>query len=77
MKPVYVVSIEDDEVGEVQGMFDEDFKLIDYWSLNDANWRSEYFEGILNHFGYEGKSSNQIQRKILERDLKNAALKGA
>ena len=53
MKKLVFVSVCDDEVGEVEGMFQEDGTLIDMWANNDATWRSEYFSGILEYLGAE------------------------
>ena len=51
MKKIVFVGVENDEVGEVEGMFEEDGTLIDLWACNDATWRSEYFSGILKYLG--------------------------
>lgn len=40
-----------DDLGEVEGMFDEDYRLLDTWCLNDAHWRQEYMAGFLSKLG--------------------------
>ena len=55
MKTIYFLSICEDNVGEVQGFFDEAGNVVDFWSCNDANWRGEYFDGLLSKLGYDVK----------------------
>ena len=68
------VYICDDEVGEVEGMFDAKGKLLDLWSNNDANWRGEYFEGFMNAIGFTVDDGDGVNPK-LEKKLKAAAKK--
>jgi len=49
MKKVYIISAE--SPFEFQAAFDEDFKCLDAWSMNDANWRNEYFSGMMQKLG--------------------------
>ncbi len=65
---IYIVSVENDEIGEVEGMFDENKELIHWWSRNDANWRSEYFAPILEYFGYKevDKNPKSLNKKLVE-----------
>lgn len=42
-----------DRLGEVEGMFDEQGKLIGAWCLNDGNWRSEYFDPFMEALGIQ------------------------
>lgn len=48
---IYHVILEDDDVGECEGFYAEDEKLITQWSLNDAHWRGEYMESLLEYLG--------------------------
>lgn len=52
MKKLYLVGSEG-ECGEIQGMFTDGCLLLDFWSCNDADWRTEYFNGVMNELGYE------------------------
>jgi hypothetical protein len=51
MKTLTLVSVADDEIGEVEGVFDAERKLITAWHCNDAQWRSEYFDELLAYLG--------------------------
>jgi hypothetical protein len=47
-----------DNIGEADGFFEikgSKLELVDCWSKNDANWRSEYMTGILSWAGVEVK----------------------
>jgi hypothetical protein len=71
---IHFVRIEDDEVGEVEGVFDASNKLLDFWALNDANWRSEYFSGFMEKLGF--KTNYRLSAsayKKLQKALKAAA----
>jgi hypothetical protein len=56
-KILYHVDIADDDVGEVEGFFDEQGNLLHCWSMNDALWRSEYLNPLLEELGYTVKHS--------------------
>jgi hypothetical protein len=49
---VYCYSGDSDEIGEVEGIFDDKFVLLDFWHCNDANWSNEYFGGFINKLGF-------------------------
>jgi hypothetical protein len=51
LKKIYFASVED--VGEVEGMFDEKGELIDTWCCNDGTWRGEYFDHFIKYLGAE------------------------
>jgi hypothetical protein len=36
----------------VEGMFDEDKKLLGAWCYNDAEWRGEYMNGFIKNLGF-------------------------
>lgn len=38
---------------EAEGFFTESGELLQAWSLNDANWRSEYMDPLLQALGFE------------------------
>lgn len=63
-KVIYIEYTE--EVGEVQGAFDENGDLIHIWSMNDANWRNEYLDPILEHFDIEVRSGVYVDKLIAE-----------
>jgi hypothetical protein len=54
MSTVTIVAIEDDDVGEVEGAFDEEGNLIHSWARNDASW-SRYLDPVLEGLGYRVK----------------------
>jgi hypothetical protein len=66
-----------DDLGEYGGMFEKvsskEYVLIDIWSSNDANWRGEYFSGILSHFDIEEVTPTARERKKLEKLLHEKA----
>jgi len=45
----------DGDAGEMDAFFNEKFKLLEYWSCDDANWRSEYMNPLLETLGIEVK----------------------
>lgn len=53
MKKIYFLYLCDDDVGEVEGMFDEQGEMLGNWCCNDATWRGEYFNGFIESLGYE------------------------
>ena len=57
MKKLYFVSDCDNELGEIGGVLDEKGKVLDCWSLNDADWRNEYFSGFMEKVGIEAVES--------------------
>lgn len=50
MRKLYLAYPEDDLI---EGIFDADGTLLDAWSPNDANWRSEYFNPFMRKLGFE------------------------
>jgi hypothetical protein len=67
MTELRIVFVEDEEVGEVQGMFDMEGNLLGAWSDNDASWRNEYFSPFLEKLGIiveEGDASKADIKKI-------------
>ena len=66
MKTLYFVFSE--EYGEVEGMFDDKENLLDFWFGNDATWRVDYFEGVMNKIGYTVKRANkQLEKRLLKK----------
>jgi hypothetical protein len=51
MTTIYIESVCDDDVGEVEGAFDENGNVLDIWSSNDAQWRHEYFNDTFQKLG--------------------------
>lgn len=66
MPILYHVALCDDEVGEVEGFFDESGSLLASWCLNDANWRGEYQNSLLNSLGYNVyfSDSEELEQKL-------------
>ena len=54
MKKIYYVYDEGDceMYGETEGFFDEKGTLLQWWCCNDANWRSEYMDPLLEALGF-------------------------
>lgn len=52
VKKIWIEDICTDEVGEVQGAFDDDGNLLHIWCTNDGDWRHEYFNPIFTALGY-------------------------
>lgn len=58
MKKVYILSTIDSDAlmadfGEAQFAFDENLNPIGWWSLDDADFREEYFSGMMGKLGIE------------------------
>jgi hypothetical protein len=51
MKITHVYVCDDD--GEMEGMFDDQGELLAGWLMDDAHWRSEYMNGLLEALGHE------------------------
>lgn len=68
MKTIYIIGIED-EVGEVEGAFDDKGELLDTWCRNDATWRHEYFNGLMETLGIDVKPPSKHLRAELEKKL--------
>ena len=70
MKTVYKASIESPEM---EGFFDENGKLLDYWYCNDACWRDEYFNGVFKKLGIDIKPIPAKLKKMASRELEKRA----
>ena len=73
MKKIYHIYTE--ENGEMEWFFDEDYKVITYWWINDATWRSEYMGGLLEHCGAEVVDVDEHDKKhpavkVFKKELK-------
>lgn len=55
MKIIYCIYISNDDLGEIQVFADKDGKILASWHLNDASWRGEYMDRLLEKLGYEVK----------------------
>lgn len=67
MKKIKIVFTE--EIGEVEGVFDENDVLLGAWSCNDACWR-EYFNSFMFKLGIkieDGRSPTESQMKKLKK----------
>jgi hypothetical protein len=53
MKTLYLYNVEDNELGEAQGVFDEHGGLLSCWGLEDANFRLEYMNELMTKLGYK------------------------
>ena len=49
------IRIMEDEDRELQAAFDKDDNLLHFWYLNDANWRHEYLDPLMNAVGIKIK----------------------
>ena len=73
MKTIYHVYSDRD--GEIEGMFDAEENLLDWWCCNDGMWRGEYFDGFLEALGIavEYDTSQAPLFKRLRKKLEKAA----
>ena len=57
-------------LGEIEGFCSEDGKVLGWWSLNDGDWRGEYFDGFIEELGfkvkYKGKKSDKLNKSFEE-----------
>jgi hypothetical protein len=60
MKTIYIVRVND---YECQAVFDEYSKMLDCWSLNDANWRGEYFNYFMERLDIIVKPRNATEQE--------------
>lgn len=68
MKTLYHVRIDEDEI---EGFFDEDGDLMGAWCLNDARWRNEYMNPLLNSLGYQvEKNTHSALIQALKHEFK-------
>lgn len=75
LKTIYHVFYE--EYGEHDVFFDEDLDIIDYWHCNDANWRGEYFQGLVAYMGYEviqAEGDPEARKRFEDLLIKNGQL---
>lgn len=70
---VYIVTLCDDDVGEIQGAFNEKKDLIGWWCLNDANWRHEYFNDFMKELGIEVCTGGKALEKKLAKLARDEA----
>lgn len=51
---------------EAEGFFDEKGKMLQGWHGNDANWRGEYMDPLLEKLGYEVvySSDPKLKKKL-------------
>lgn len=52
MKILHLVYGCSEDGGEYQGVFNDQRELIGSWSMNDADWRIEYFQYMMATLGY-------------------------
>ena len=70
MTTLYVV-YSGGECGELQGVFTEREDLLHFWSCNDATWREEYFNGLMEKIGFTTKEPtgplyNRLEKKLIK-----------
>ena len=54
----------------VEAIFDENDKCIGSWSVEDAEWRGEYFNPFMKELGYEILRTPDDKRKLFEKIIK-------
>lgn len=69
-KTIYILSTINDEDlierhGEVQFAFDANLNLLDGWSLNDADWREEYFNPFMSKLGFNVETEHPQATKMI------------
>ena len=69
MKTLFLVYMEDEELGEAEGMFDEEGTLLGTWACNDGDWRPEYFNEFMGKLGYnvEVSEDEALIKKLIKR----------
>jgi len=69
MKTLFLVYMEDEELGEAEGMFDEEGTLLGTWACNDGDWRPEYFNEFMGKLGYNVEVSEDevLIKKLIKR----------
>lgn len=68
---ITIVRLCDDEVGECEGALDENDNVLHWWSLNDADFRMEYFKPLFDKLGVEiNDEPTKKQIKILKKAVK-------
>lgn len=65
MRTITIVYSE--EAGEVEGAFDEQETLLDYWWTIAATWRGEYFNGLFEQLGIEILGLGDVEDDVYER----------
>lgn len=68
---VYIVTLDDYDVGEIEGAFNEKKEFIGWWCRNDANWRHEYFNGFMSELGIEVCRGTKALEKKLKKLVKD------
>ncbi len=63
MKKIYHINVS--VIGEQDFFFDSKGKILAYWDCNDANYRSEYMNPLLNKLGYEVIESEWNDKRFL------------
>lgn len=67
MKTLILYSVEDDDLGEAQGMFLEDGTLLGAWLRDDADWRSEYLDPFMQKLDFKIRAPKKDERtKLLQ-----------
>lgn len=56
------------DYGEIEGVFDENDNLIHTWDCNDATWRHEYFNPLLEKLGF--KVIDSFDKKLIKKLIK-------
>ena len=64
MRTLYISYPEDDLI---EGIFDQDGTLLDFWSPNDACFREEYFGPFLKKLGFNVEYAPEWMDDILRR----------
>lgn len=66
MKILHLVYGCNEDGGEYQGVFNEQRELIGSWSMNDANFRIEYFHLLMVNLGYviEDSEDDELIEKL-------------
>lgn len=67
MKILRVVFTE--QIGEVEGIFDEDGNMLGTWDCNDVQFREEYYNPFLKKLGFKVVRKNDdkfLVKKLIE-----------
>lgn len=64
MNKLFFVYVCDDEIGEVEAVFDISGKMLGCWSNNDACWRDEYFGSFMKKLGFQTISRDATKEEL-------------
>lgn len=71
MQTIYHVNC-DNDLGEF--FFNDKFEMLSYWDSNDASWRGEYMNPLLEQLGFKVKKLSPKDKRVWD-IVKNTLIK--